>query len=91
MKVLFVLTSHDKLGNTGEKTGFWIEEFATPYYTLIDQGFEITIASPKGGQPPIDPKSNQAEFSTPSTKRFYSDAATQKKLSQSLKLKDVKE
>lgn len=53
-KVLFVLTSHDKLGDTGEKTGFWIEEFAAPYYTLIDNGFEVTIASPLGGQPPID-------------------------------------
>jgi hypothetical protein len=73
MKVLFVLTSHDQLGNTGEKTGFWIEEFATPYYTLTDQGIDVTIASPQGGQPPIDPKSNQPEFSTPSTKRFNGD------------------
>jgi putative intracellular protease/amidase len=89
MKVLFVLTSHDQLGNTGEKTGFWIEEFATPYYALTDQGIEVTIASPKGGQPPIDPKSNLPDYSTTSTKRFFSDAQTQKKLSQSVALKNV--
>jgi putative intracellular protease/amidase len=89
MKVLFVLTSHDQLGNTGEKTGFWIEEFATPYYTLTDQGIDVTIASPKGGQPPIDPKSNQPEFSTPSTKRFNGDPQTQNKLAHTVALKDV--
>jgi putative intracellular protease/amidase len=89
MKVLFVLTSHDQLGNTGEKTGFWIEEFATPYYVLNDQGIDITIASPKGGQPPIDPKSNLPDYSTASTKRFHADVQTQKKLSQTLMLKDV--
>ena len=89
MKVLFVLTSHDQLGNTGEKTGFWIEEFATPYYTLTDQGIDVTIASPKGGQPPIDPKSNKPEFSTPATKRFYEDQQTQNKLANTVVLKDV--
>lgn len=91
MKILFVLTSHDQLGNTGEKTGFWIEEFATPYYALTDKGFEITIASPRGGQPPIDPKSNLPDYATPSTKRFNEDKATQKKLRESLSLKDVKQ
>ena len=90
-KVLFVLTSHDQLGKTGEKTGFWIEEFATPYYTLKDKGIEITIASPKGGQPPIDPKSEGDDFQTPSTKRFNNDIEAQKALANSLKLADVKE
>lgn len=89
MKVLFVLTSHDQLGNTGEKTGFWVEEFAAPYYALADKGVDITIASPKGGQPPIDPKSNLPESSTPATKRFYGDEAVQQKLRQSLMLKDL--
>ena len=79
-KVLFVLTSHSQLGNTGEKTGLWIEEFATPYYALTDKGIEVTIASPKGGQPPIDPKSELPDYSTEATKRFFGDAATQQKL-----------
>ena len=73
MKVLMVLTSHSDLGNTGEKTGFWIEEFATPYYVLADAGAELTIAYPKGGQPPVDPKSESPDAQTPATKRFYSD------------------
>ena len=90
-KVLFVLTSHDKLGNTGHKTGFWIEEFAAPYYTLIDKGVDVTIASPKGGQPPIDPKSDLPESSTPATERFKKDAETQNKLARTLILADVKE
>ena len=90
-KVLFVLTSHDQLGNTGHKTGFWIEEFAAPYYTLIDNGIDITIASPKGGQPPIDPKSDLPESSTPATERFKKDAETQNKLARTLILADVKE
>lgn len=89
-KVLFVVTSHDKLGNTGEKTGFWIEEFATPYYYLTDKGVEVTIASPKGGQPPIDPKSEQPDYSTPATKRFYNDKETQKKLSTTIALSSVR-
>jgi putative intracellular protease/amidase len=89
MKILFVLTSHDQLGNTGEKTGFWIEEFATPYYFFEDKGIEVTIASPKGGQPPIDPKSNLPDYSTPATKRFYADKAAQEKLSKTLKLSEV--
>tara|TARA_R110002072_G_scaffold30097_2_gene94288 strand:- start:5684 stop:6487 length:804 start_codon:yes stop_codon:yes gene_type:complete len=85
-KVLFVLTSHDELGNTGEKTGFWIEEFAAPYYLLKDQGVEITIASPKGGQPPIDPKSAAPESQTPATVRYYADKETQDVLSKTIKL-----
>ena len=88
-KVLFVLTSHDELGNTGEKTGFWVEEFAAPYYTLKDKGVEITIASPEGGQPPIDPKSEQPDFQTEATKRFNEDPETQKRLANTLKLEDV--
>ena len=90
-KVLFVLTSHDKLGDTGKKTGFWIEEFAAPYYTLIDNGVEITIASPKGGQPPIDPKSDVPEASTPATVRFKNDIETQQKLANTIMLSVAKE
>ncbi|WP_298423649.1 type 1 glutamine amidotransferase domain-containing protein [uncultured Kordia sp.] len=90
-KVLFVLTSHDELGKTGEKTGFWIEEFAAPYYALKDKGVEITIASPKGGQPPIDPKSESEDFQTPANKRFNEDKETQKLLANSLQLANVKE
>ncbi len=89
-KVLFVLTSHEALGNTGKKTGFWIEEFAAPYYALLDKGVEITIASPKGGQPPIDPKSDEPGASTPATERFKKDKATREKLSKTLKLSEIK-
>jgi putative intracellular protease/amidase len=85
-KVLFVLTSHEDLGNTGEKTGFWIEEFAAPYYMLKEEGIEITLASPKGGQPPIDPKSNEPDFQTPATVRFNQDKETQEVLSNTVKL-----
>ena len=88
-KILFVLTSHDKLGTTGEKTGFWIEEFAAPYYLLKDQGMEITLASPKGGKPPIDPKSELPDFQTPATVRFNTDKNTQEVLSKTLKLVSV--
>ncbi len=88
-KVLFVVTSHEDLGNTGHKTGFWVEEFATPYYILKDKGIKITIASPKGGQPPIDPKSNEADFQTPATVRFNDDKETQEILSKSVKLETV--
>ena len=73
MNILIVLTSHSELGNSGEKTGFWIEEFASPYYVFADADAEITIASPKGGQPPIDPKSELTDAQTPSTIRFYKD------------------
>jgi putative intracellular protease/amidase len=79
-KVLFVLTSHDKLGDTGEKTGFWIEEFAAPYYELADKGVIIDIASPLGGQPPIDPKSSDPSSATEDTKRFDKDTELQAKL-----------
>lgn len=89
MKVLIVLTSHSDLGNTGEKTGFWVEEFAAPYYVMADADVELTIASPKGGQPPIDPKSTTPESQTPATKRFYADEALKLKLANSVKLSDV--
>jgi putative intracellular protease/amidase len=89
MKVLMVLTSHSELGNTGQKTGFWIEEFAAPYYVLADAGVEITIASPKGGQPPIDPKSELAAAQTPATERFNKDKALQDKLAHSVRLSTV--
>ena len=88
-KVLFVVTSHDKLGNTGEKTGFWTEEFAAPYYALVDKGIEIEIATPLGGQPPIDPKSEDPSAATEDTKRFDADSALQQKLKNTLKLADV--
>ncbi|MTI20101.1 type 1 glutamine amidotransferase domain-containing protein [Fulvivirga sp. RKSG066] len=89
MKFLFVLTSHDKLGDTGNKTGFWIEEFAAPYYYLADKGADITLASPKGGQPPIDPTSDSPENQTEATKRFKDDKALQEKLSKTTKLSEV--
>lgn len=88
-KVLFVVTSNDKLGNTGEKTGFWSEEFAAPYYELLDQGVEITIASPLGGQPPIDPKSADPSSATEDTRRFDADKVLQEKLKNTLKLSTV--
>lgn len=91
MKVLIVLTSHSELGNTGKKTGFWIEEFAAPYYVLADAGAEITIASPKGGQPPIDPKSDEPDAQTEATKRFKADEGLKEKLSQTVKLAEVNE
>jgi putative intracellular protease/amidase len=91
MKVLIVLTSHSALGDTGEKTGFWIEEFASPYYVLADAGAEITIASPKGGQPPVDPKSELGDAQTPSTARFYKDKDVIDKVAHTLILSDIKE
>ncbi|MFT6443593.1 MAG: putative intracellular protease/amidase [Crocinitomicaceae bacterium] len=91
MKILIVVTSHDKLGDTDTKTGLWIEEFATPYYYLIDQGIEVTIASPKGGQPPIDPKSNLSDYQTASTNRYYADSDAQLIFSKTLKLSKVKQ
>lgn len=91
MKVLMVLTSHGELGNTGEKTGFWIEEFAAPYYVLADAGTELTIASPKGGQPPVDPKSESPDAQTPATKRFYSDNEAIDKVAHTMKLSEVNE
>ncbi len=89
MKILIVLTSHDQLGNTGKKTGFWLEEFAAPYYVLKDAGAAITLASPKGGQPPLDPKSDLPESLTELTKRFRKDKAAQAELANTKKLSDV--
>jgi putative intracellular protease/amidase len=89
MKILMVLTSHDQLGTTGLKTGFWLEEFAAPYYVFKDANADITIASPKGGQPPLDPKSDEPDFQTAATKRFKDDAEAQAALSNSLKLSEV--
>ncbi len=89
LKILIVLTSHSQLGNTGEKTGFWVEEFAAPYYALADAGAQITIASPLGGQPPIDPKSELPDFQTEATKRFFADKALQAKLASTVKLDQV--
>jgi len=89
MKILMVLTSHDKLGATGEKTGFWLEEFAAPYYVFKDAGAEVTLASPLGGQPPLDPKSDAPDFQTEATHRFKADGAAQKVLSSTLKLAEV--
>jgi putative intracellular protease/amidase len=89
LKILIVLTSHSDLGNTGEKTGFWIEEFAAPYYVLADAGVQITIVSPNGGQPPIDPKSALESSQTDATRRFDKDSALKEKLAYTLKLSDV--
>ena len=91
LKVLIVLTSHDELGNTGEKTGFWSEELAAPYYALADAGIDITLASPKGGLPPLDPKSQLPDFQTEDTKRFDTDKNLQEKLAHTLILGDVNE
>ena len=90
MKILMVLTSHDMLGNTGRKTGFWLEEFAAPYFVFKDAGIELTLASPKGGQPPIDPKSDLPENQTPAVQRFKQDERGQKELSHTVKLANVK-
>ena len=91
MKILMVLTSHDTLGDTGKKTGFWLEEFAAPYYVFKDAGADIILASPKGGQPPIDPSSDNADAQTDDTRRFKDDPETQKHLATTLKLSDVTE
>ncbi len=85
-----ILTSHDQLGNTGRKTGFWLEEFAAPYFVFRDAGVELTLASPKGGQPPIDPKSDLPENQTAAMTRFKQDQAAQKALSQTVKLADMR-
>ena len=90
MKILMVLTSHDVLGNTGRKTGFWLEEFAAPYFVFGDAGVQLTLASPKGGQPPLDPKSDLPENQTPAMTRFKQDQGAQKALSQTVKLAEVK-
>jgi putative intracellular protease/amidase len=88
-KILVVLTSHDQLGTTGEKTGFWLEELAAPYYAFVDAGFELTLASPKGGLPPLDPKSNEPDFQTEHTHRFEADAKATTALNTTVKLADV--
>ena len=89
MKVLFVLTSHDELGDTGKKTGFWVEEFAGPYYTLKDKGVDITLATPKGGKAPIDPTSDKEENATESTKRFDKDEEAKERINNTKKLSGV--
>ena len=88
-KVLMVLTSHDRLGNTGRKTGFWLEEFANPYYILKDAGLDVTLASPKGGQPPLDPKSDDPASETEATRRFKGDKEAQSALARTVRLADV--
>src|SRR5271156_2477355 len=90
MKIVMVLTSHDQLGNTGRKTGFWLEEFAAPYFVFRDAGVQLTLASPKGGQPPVDPKSDLPESQTPAMSRFKQDLTAQEGLSQTVKLADMK-
>jgi putative intracellular protease/amidase len=90
MKILMVLTSHDQLGNTGRKTGIWLEEFAAPYFVFRDAGVELTLASPKGGQPPIDPKSDLPEEQTPAMTRFKQDKEAQEQFSKTVKLSDMK-
>jgi putative intracellular protease/amidase len=90
MKIAMILTSHDQLGNTGHKTGFWLEEFAAPYYTFVDAGADVTLASPAGGQPPLDPKSDDPSAQTDATKRFKADAAAQKALASTVKLDTIK-
>ncbi|MDO6601799.1 type 1 glutamine amidotransferase domain-containing protein [Arenibacter palladensis] len=89
MNILFVLTSHDKLGDTGKKTGFWIEEFANPYYTLLDKGADITLATPKGGVAPIDPSSDTPDASTKDMQRFKNDAVAQEKIKNTLALSKI--
>jgi len=89
MKILMVLTSHDTLGNTGRKTGFWLEEFAAPYYSFRDAGVTLTLASPKGGQPPIDPKSDLPENQTSAMTRFKQDSDAQKTLAGTVRLGDM--
>ncbi len=91
MNILMVLTSHDQLGDSGEKTGFWLEEFAAPYYVFKDAGAQITLASPKGGQPPLDPKSDADDAQTADTERFRNDTEAQQLLATSHKLNDMRE
>ncbi|WP_249674033.1 type 1 glutamine amidotransferase domain-containing protein [Pseudomonas abieticivorans] len=90
MKILMILTSHDQLGDTGKKTGFWLEEFAAPYFTFKDAGAQLTLASPKGGQPPLDPKSDEPDAQTAATERFAKDAAAQQALAHTVPLAGLK-
>jgi len=89
LKILIVLTSHDELGNTGRKTGFWLEELAAPYYHFKDAGWQITLASPKGGRAPLDPKSNEEQYKTDQTRRFEADAEAEGRLSATVRLDSV--
>lgn len=89
-RILMVLTSHDRLGDTGKKTGFWLEEFAAPYYVFQDAGAEITLASPQGGQPPLDPKSDDESAQTDATRRFKADAEAQRQLATTVPLASVR-
>lgn len=89
LKILMVLTSHDKLGDSGKKTGFWLEEFAAPYYVFKDAGVEITLASPQGGQPPLDPKSDEPDAQTEATNRFRQDQVAQTALANTVKLSSI--
>jgi putative intracellular protease/amidase len=89
MNILMVLTSHDRLGDTGKKTGFWLEEFAAPYYVFKDAGANITVASPRGGQPPLDPKSDEPDFQTDATRRFKNDPDAQQVLANTAILSSV--
>jgi putative intracellular protease/amidase len=91
VKILMVLTSHDRLGDTGRKTGFWLEELAAPYYVFKDAGAQITLASPKGGRPPLDPKSNEPTFRTDTTRRFEKDADAEGQLDKTVRLESVKQ
>src|SRR5579872_1777719 len=90
MKILIVLTSNDKRGTTAEKTGFWLEEFAAPYYIFKDSGAQITLASPRGGQPPVEPRSEASEFQTDATRRFHADTAAKALLASTAKLSSIK-
>ena len=90
MKILFVLTSHDQLGDTGRKTGFWLEEFTAPYYVFKDAGAEVTLASPKGGQPPLDPKSDEPTSQSQTTRRFAEDSEAKAALAETHRLRDVR-
>ena len=89
MKIVMVLTSHDRLGNTGKKTGFWLEELAAPYFVFRDAGIDITLASPKGGQPPLDPKSDEPAFQTDDTRRFEKDTSAKQALASTVKLSEI--
>ncbi len=89
-KVVLVITSHDQLGETGEKTGFWVEEAVNPYYRFLDAGFDVTLSSPKGGEPPMDEKSTQDEWQTEDTRRFFQDATAQEQFKTTIPLADIK-
>jgi putative intracellular protease/amidase len=91
MKILIVLTSHDQLGDTGRTTGFWLEELAAPYYAFADAGAQVVLASPKGGQPPLDPKSNEPDFQTDLTRRFEADPAATAQLANTVRLDSVRQ